>query len=77
MSRVLNLRATEGELAALCVKLGIGVSVMEPLLSGGTRIVLDNMEGTESLRRAMAKNLLKGPVKRSPLHLTRTQVSYR
>lgn len=76
MSRVLSIQATEAELAAMCVKLGIGVSVIEPLLSGGTRIVLDNAEGTANLRRAMAKQIIETPTKRSSLYLARTQPPY-
>ena len=76
MSRVLNIRATEAELAAMCVKLGIGVSVIEPLPAGGSRIVLDNMEATESLRCAMTKRIIDGPTQRSSLHVARTQPSY-
>lgn len=76
MSRVLSIQATEAELVAMCAKLGIGVSVIEPLMSGGTRIVLDNAEGTASLRRAMAKLIIDTPTKRSSLYVARTQPSY-
>lgn len=76
MSRVLNIRATEEELTALCAKLEIGVSVLEPLLSGGTRIVLSSAEGVAILRRAAAKQIIDTPTKRSSLYLARTQPSY-
>jgi hypothetical protein len=76
MSRVLNIRATEAELAERCAKLGIGVSVIEPLASTGTRIVLSSDEGAMALRRAMAKSVIDTPVTRSSAHVSRIQKSY-
>lgn len=59
----------------MCVKHGIDISVIEPLQSGGTRVVLRTSDGAADLRRRMGKQLLDGPVVRSGLYMARPPLS--
>lgn len=76
MSRALNVAQTESKLATLCAKLDIGVSVLEPLVSGGTRIVVNNAADAERLRKHLAAEVISGPVKRSADHVSRQAIPY-
>lgn len=76
MSRVLNFSVTSEELQSFCEQNGIGISVIEPLDSGGTRIVLNNADDVEILRKKMKASIIEGPIARSKLHVARTQPSY-
>ncbi|HEX7855791.1 MAG TPA: hypothetical protein VF503_19070 [Sphingobium sp.] len=76
MSRALNVRATEADVVDMCTKLGIPFSVMEPLKSGGTRVVLNNSADMLALRRLAGKALIDGPVERSPNYVSRQSVPY-
>jgi hypothetical protein len=71
MSRAINLDTTVQTVANLCTKNSIGVSTIEPLDSGGTRVVLLTAEGAAEVRRGMKKHLLDGPTVRSGLYLAR------
>lgn len=71
MSRALNIDATLQEVSACCDKYAIGISVIEPLQSGGTRVVLNNGGDTEKLRHRMKNRMIDGPVVRSSLYSAR------
>lgn len=71
MSRAINIKASEAEIAATCKRLGLGVSMIEPLASGGVRAVLNNAADTASLTRAYQTKLLTGPVVRTATRLNR------
>ncbi len=77
MSRALNIDATLQEVSACCEKHAIGVSVMEPLQSGGTRVVLNSGEDTAHLRRRMKRQIIDGSVIRSGLYMGRLPLSRR
>jgi len=71
MSRAMNLDANEAAITETCRQLSITISAIEPLLSGGTRVVCSSSDGAHSLRRKLKSKLLNGPVKRSPLFLAK------
>ena len=64
-SRAMNLDATPDEIRAICAKHKLAISVIEPLLSGGTRVVTTNGDGAATLRKAMKAKLIPGAVKRT------------
>jgi hypothetical protein len=65
MSRVLLLQLTEDEAAKGCVTHDVEVSVIEPLESGGVRVVCASSGGAALLRHKMRTKLIDGPVTRS------------
>lgn len=77
MSRALNLSADMQEVSACCEKHAIGISVIEPLQSGGTRVVLNNSNDAANLRRRMKTQIIDGPVVRSGLYMARPPISLR
>jgi len=76
MSRVLNLSIDMAETTSLCGKHSIGISTIEPLDSGGTRIVLMSSDGAVKLTRIARAHLISGPVTRSGLYLSRLPAPY-
>jgi hypothetical protein len=75
-SRVLHVDATPDIVAQLCAQHGLGISTIEPLQSGGTRVVLNSSDSAENLRRRMKNKLIDGRVVRSSLHLARHPVPF-
>jgi hypothetical protein len=67
MSRAINVAASEADVLALCRKHKSTISAIEPLASGGTRVVFKSIEATETMRRAFGKTVIAGDVKRVPL----------
>ena len=65
MSRATNLTMTEGEVIAKCDALGVRISVVEPLPSGGVRLVCSTMAGAEILRDKCRKQIIHTPVVRT------------
>lgn len=76
MTRVVSVDATPEAVAALCDKFSIAISVIEPLDSGGTRVILNNSHDAEKLRREMKAKLITGPSVRSSLYVARTRVPH-
>lgn len=74
--RAVNLNAPLQAVAALCEEHAISISTIEPLQSGGTRVVLNTAGEAENLRRRMKGKLIEGPVVRSPLHVARKSIPY-
>jgi protein-L-isoaspartate O-methyltransferase len=74
MSRAMNLTAPMDVVTATCAKHAIAISTIEPLDSGGTRVVLLNSEGAAELRRRMKKEIHDGPITRSGLYMARRPV---
>lgn len=68
MSRAISIDATVEQVTDYCAKQGLGISVIEPLISGGTRVVLNNMNDAEVVRRGMKARLISAPVVRSSLY---------
>jgi hypothetical protein len=77
MSRAVNVQGTESEIKAVCNGLGIAFSVLEPLKSGGMRLVLNNSTDALAVRAKMKTKLISGPVERSPSHVSRPHIPYR
>lgn len=71
MSRAINLDAPVQSVETACAKHGIEISAIEPLQSGGTRVVLRTSDGAADLRRRMGGKVLEGPVVRSGLYMAR------
>jgi hypothetical protein len=71
LSRVVNVKATVEAVSSLCDKHGIAISTIEPLESGGTRVVLKSAEGTREFRRRMSSEAFEGPTTRSGLYMAR------
>ena len=64
MSRAMNLSLPEAEVRRLCLAQGVSISAIEPLLSGGTRLVCTASTGAEELRLRLRGHLIEGEVKR-------------
>jgi hypothetical protein len=76
MSRAINVEATVEAIDKLCASLGIAISSIEPLDSGGTRVVLKTIEGATKLRVRAKIKVIKGAVVRSGLYQARTPIPY-
>ncbi|BAK65388.1 hypothetical protein SLG_07130 [Sphingobium sp. SYK-6] len=76
MSRAIAINASVAEVTDYCAKQDLGISVIEPLTSGGTRVVLNNVPDTEALRRGMKARVIETPVVRSSLYVCRMPKSY-
>ncbi|HEX7873681.1 MAG TPA: hypothetical protein VF475_12260 [Sphingobium sp.] len=76
MSRAVNLTAASDAVMALCEQHKIGISTIEALDSGGTRVVLDTMGQADELRRRMKTQVINGPVVRSGLFIARTPTPF-
>ena len=66
MSRALNVDATESEISAACLAMGVATTAMEVLIPSGTRVVCRNSEGALVLRKKFKTRLIEGPITRSP-----------
>ncbi|ATE64644.1 hypothetical protein [Rhizorhabdus dicambivorans] len=69
MSRAVNVQATEDHVSQTCHKLGARITAMEPLLSGGTRVVLSTAVERAAVARSYAKKVIEGAVRRYPTRL--------
>lgn len=71
MSRAINLAATEAEVLDMCAKHSAEISAIETLLSGGTRVVLQNGIDAANIARAFGTKVMTGTVRRMPSRLLR------
>ena len=71
MSRAINLNATEDAVRTACTSLSVQISAIEPLLSGGTRVVCVTSLGADALRAKMKTKIMEGRVERSPYYVAR------
>jgi len=71
VSRAININASEADIGSTCERLGIEVSVLERLVSGGTRVVLNNVRDADVIAKAYKTRLLSGPVTRAATRLNR------
>lgn len=69
MSRALNIDAAQADVAAACAKRKIGISAIETLHSGGTRVVMNNIDDTLALAKFYRSKVMSGLVTRVPLRL--------
>ena len=71
MSRVLLLKMSATTATTEFGKLGVGISALEGLTSGGVRLVCMSVEGAEKARKKFSSKLLKGEVMRTRHRPTR------
>ena len=71
MSRAVHVQAAADHISQTCLKLGAKITAIEPLLSGGTRVVLSNAAQCAAVARAYPKQLIEGAVRRYPTRLQR------
>lgn len=64
MSRVLHLALDEGEVVARCLAAKVGISAIESLPSGGTRLVCMSTDGAEQMRKKLKSQMIAGDVTR-------------
>ena len=63
----MNLTLPEADIVVRCAADNIAISAMEPLASGGTRLVCITLEGADKARLRFSKHIIQGPVRRYPL----------
>ena len=71
MSRALNINTSEADVTAACQTAGIPISTIERLVSGGTRVVLNNSVDAATIAKTFKSKLLSGPVTRLQTRLNR------
>lgn len=64
MSRVLLVKLDQTRVTAQCKAESVGVSVIEPLSSGGVRLVCMSSDGAEHMRHKLKAHLIDGVVTR-------------
>lgn len=64
MSRVLHLTLDEGEVVTKCLNADVGISAIERLPTGGTRLVCMSTEGADTMRKKFRGKLISGSVTR-------------
>lgn len=62
MSRAMNLLLPEGEVKRLCLSQGVSISAIEPLKSGGMRLVCTSSSGADEMRLRLRGHLIEGEV---------------
>lgn len=67
MSRALNINATEEHVRATCAKRQVAISAIETLVSGGTRVVMNNAVDSATIAKLYGKKVMTGAVSRTPL----------
>lgn len=72
MSRAINVSIPEADVLKRCSEQGALISAIEPLASGGTRVVLTSAEGALKMKRNFgAKLIIEGKVLRNPIKTVR------
>ena len=59
MSRAMYLNVSEGFVVAQCLEAKVGISAIKSLPCGGTRLVCMSVEGADTMRRKLTKNLME------------------
>lgn len=75
MSRALNVDATPADVTTRCAKLNAAITAIEPLRSGGTRVVLKNAEDALAVAKAFGSKVMAGAVVRQPTRLMHHHVA--
>ena len=71
MSRALFVNLTEAQVVAKCQAENVGISVIEPLTSGGVRLVCMSSDGAGTMTRALKSSLIHGEVVRERIRPTK------
>lgn len=66
MSRVLFVSLEESTVVKRCTAANVGISALERLPAGGTRLVCMSSDGAEAMRRKLKSHLIKTSVTRRP-----------
>lgn len=66
VSRAMNVSIAQVDVEKLCHKHGASISAIETLHSGGTRVVLRDIQAADTMRKAFGKKLLAGNVAPTP-----------
>jgi hypothetical protein len=61
----MNVTNSEAEVRAECVKHDLPISAIEPLLSGGTRVVMMDGDTAAKMRKVFKGRLVTGDVRRA------------
>ena len=64
MSRAFNLAMSEADVIKHCTDKAIGISVLEPLPGGGTRLVCLNGHGAAQIQAKLKTRIIEGEVRR-------------
>jgi hypothetical protein len=65
MSREIYLHLSEGFVVSQCLAENVGISTIESLACGGTRLVCMSVGGADTMRRKLKKNLMKDDATRA------------
>lgn len=65
MSRVLLVKLDEGQVVAACLAQKVGISAIERLPAGGTRLVCKSSDGAGTMTRKFKSKLITEPVTRA------------
>ena len=71
MSRELFVTLDEGDVVKRCLAEKVGISAIERLPAGGTRLVCMSVDGAETMFRKLKSHLIKGAVIRQRHRPTR------
>lgn len=71
MSRAINVNATPEHVIAACAKRKLTISAIEGLPSGGTRVVMNNIDDTAAVAKVYGSKVIAGAVARTPTRLMR------
>jgi len=66
MSRAININAPREHVIATCAKRKVAISAIESLHSGGTRVVMNNVEDKAVIEKAYGSKVIAGTVTRTP-----------
>lgn len=69
MSRALNIDASVAHVTDMCARHNALISIVEPLKSGGTRLVLRTAHDTAVITKAYGAKVMSGVVERFPTRL--------
>ncbi|NIJ16737.1 hypothetical protein [Sphingobium vermicomposti] len=71
MSRAINMSVSVAEIEKLCATHNFRISTIEPLASGGSRVVLLDGREADEVRKLLKNKIITGDVKRSAAHVSR------
>ena len=60
----MNLARPEAEVKQICLSQGVSISAIEPLPSGGTRLICTTPAGAEEMRLRLHGHIIDGAVTR-------------
>ncbi|MGL3820582.1 hypothetical protein [Sphingopyxis sp. R3-92] len=60
----MNVTLPESDVTKSCKTAGVAISAIEPLPSGGTRLVCVTLDDADKMRKRLKKNLIDGAVTR-------------